>query len=406
MKKGWDSKPLIEYCYEITDGSHFSPKTSPDFHYPYITVRDIVGDKINFDNCKRVQEKDYLELVRNGCKPDNGDVLFSKDGTVGKVALNKTDKDFVVLSSLAILRPNHELILSAYLKYAVHNPSFINEAIGKKTGVAIRRIILKNLKKIHISVPESLAEQKQIVEILDKAFAAIDQAKANIEKNIENAKELFQSKLNEIFSQKVDGWEEKKLGDVCEFQNGLAFKSKSFKNDGIAVVRITNIQEGEVNLSKAVYVERQDYPQDLSKYEVTKGDLLIAMSGATTGKIGIYQNEHVSLLNQRVGKFIPSENLNKEFLYYFLSTKVEECLKISAGSAQPNLSTKQIKDFKIPLPEFSVQSKVVGELSDLSEKVDSLKKMYLSKVLELDELKKSILQKAFEGELTKDDIAA
>ena len=110
--EGWESKTLMEVCEQITDGSHFSPKSSGEEEYPYITVRDIDDDVIDFDNCKFISKNDYQSLLKNGCKPNSGDLLFSKDGTVGKVSLVDFNKDFVVLSSLAIIRPKNTIITS------------------------------------------------------------------------------------------------------------------------------------------------------------------------------------------------------------------------------------------------------------------------------------------------------
>ena len=166
------------------------------------------------------------------------------------------------------------------------------------------------------------------------------------------------------------GWELKTLEDVCQFQNGFAFKSKTFKDEGVPVLRISNIQKDNIDLRRIVFVDPSDYKEDLSKYVVNKGDLLIAMSGATTGKIGFNNTDDVFYLNQRVGKFKPSEQLNIHYLYYFLSTQVEENLKISAGSAQPNLSTQQIKSFKLPFPPLEEQKQIVAKLDQCFEAID------------------------------------
>ena len=163
---------LEDVCLNITDGSHFSPKTDEE-GFPYITVRDINDDEIDFANCKFISKESYLELAKNGCSPSEGDVLFSKDGTVGKVAEVKTKKDFAVLSSLAILTPNKNFVTTELLAYILKSQSFLKEAIGQKTGAAIRRIILKNLKKISFKLP-SLAHQHSIVSKLDAV---------NLEKN-------------------------------------------------------------------------------------------------------------------------------------------------------------------------------------------------------------------------------
>ena len=194
-----------------------------------------------------------------------------------------------------------------------------------------------------------------------------------------------------------DGWEIKSLGHVCGFQNGFAFKSNTYKDDGVAVVRITNIQDESINLSKLVYIDPNDYDKSLSKYEITKGDLLIAMSGATTGKIGIHKTEEILLLNQRVGKFKPSDILNKAYLLNFLKTKVEESLAISAGAAQPNLSTEQIKSFQIPLPPLPQQKQIVAILDKAFAAIDTAKANAEQNLKNAKELFKSYLQNVFEN---------
>ncbi|MBN8574689.1 MAG: restriction endonuclease subunit S, partial [Candidatus Kapabacteria bacterium] len=169
------------------------------------------------------------------------------------------------------------------------------------------------------------------------------------------------------------GWEIKKLGDVCDFQNGFAFQSKTYKENGLPILRITNIQNDEIDTNELVFFDTKDYKVNLDRFKVYQGDLLIAMSGATTGKLGINNSETVFYLNQRVGKFIPKKQLNKAFLYYFLTTKVEESLRIAAGAAQPNLSTEQINNFQIPLPPLPEQQRIVSILDECFAAIDKAK---------------------------------
>ena len=174
-----------------------------------------------------------------------------------------------------------------------------------------------------------------------------------------------------------EGWEKKKLGEVCNFQNGFAFKSESYKKDGLPILRISNIQNQCLEINDVVYFDSNDYKENFDRFKVLKGDLVIAMSGATTGKLGINTTDTVFYLNQRVGKFIPKIDLLNYFLYYFLSTKVEETLRIAAGVAQPNISTTQINDFIIPIPPLPIQQQIVNELDTLSD-IISKKKQQLA----------------------------
>ncbi|MBQ8784771.1 MAG: restriction endonuclease subunit S [Alphaproteobacteria bacterium] len=198
----WKEVQLKDVCEKITDGSHFSPKQVSNGCYPYITVKDVRKDIIDFDAAKRIDKKQYELLLKSGCKPYKGDVLFSKDGTVGKVVLVDYEKEFVILSSLAILRPKKEL-KSEFLFYVLKSPKFLAEAINKKTGVAIRRIILDTLKRISISFPSDISEQQRIVEEIEKRFAVADELEKVVNEGLEKADKLKQSILKKAFEGKL-----------------------------------------------------------------------------------------------------------------------------------------------------------------------------------------------------------
>ncbi len=195
----WKEVQLKDVCEKITDGSHFSPKQVSNGCYPYITVKDVRKDIIDFDAAKRIDKKQYELLLKSGCKPYKGDVLFSKDGTVGKVVLVDYEKEFVILSSLAILRPKKEL-KSEFLFYVLKSPKFLAEAINKKTGIAIRRIILDTLKRISISFPSDISVQQRIVEEIEKRFAVADKLEKAVNEGLEKADKLKQSILKKAFS--------------------------------------------------------------------------------------------------------------------------------------------------------------------------------------------------------------
>ena len=171
-----------------------------------------------------------------------------------------------------------------------------------------------------------------------------------------------------------EGWEYKKLGEVSSFQNGFAFKSNLFRKEGCPIVRISNIQDEEVQTDDIVYFNKEDYPVNFDNYKIFPNDILIAMSGGTTGKLGINTTNTIFYQNQRVGVIREDKkSLNHRFLFYFLHTKSEESLKIAAGAAQPNLSTAQIKDFVIPVPPLSEQQSIVDYLDSAFAKIDAMK---------------------------------
>ena len=179
----------------------------------------------------------------------------------------------------------------------------------------------------------------------------------------------------------------KKLGEICDFRNGFAFKSNLFKEKGLPIIRISNITGTSVDMSDVKYFDMQDYHKSGNPldYSIEKGDVLIAMSGATTAKIGYYDKDEKAYQNQRVGKFVPQKNiLNSRFLYHFLQTRTKYMYNLAGGGAQPNLSSNDIKEkILIPIPPLSVQERIVEILdkfttleAELEAELDCRKRQY------------------------------
>ena len=184
----------------------------------------------------------------------------------------------------------------------------------------------------------------------------------------------------------------KALGEVCDFKNGFAFKSSLFKEAGLPIIRITNVDGKNISLDDVKYFDPSDYKENTASYEISKGDILIAMSGATTGKIGFYAHESPAYLNQRVGKFLPKPKiLNNRYLYHYLLSKVEQIYVIAGGGAQPNLSSNALMaKIEIPIPcpnnpekSLAIQAEIVRILdaftamtAELTAELNMRKKQY------------------------------
>ena len=154
----------------------------------------------------------------------------------------------------------------------------------------------------------------------------------------------------------------KPLGEVCGFRNGFAFRHNTFQGKGLPIIRISDIQEGKVLLDKTVFFDLSDYKEDLAPYELKRGDVVISLSGII--KTALVDFESSAYLNQRVGKFLPKQELlNHKFLYYYLERKNKELQKMAVGQLPPNLSSVRLmKEFLIPLPPLPVQEHIVGIL--------------------------------------------
>ena len=191
-----------------------------------------------------------------------------------------------------------------------------------------------------------------------------------------------------------------KLGNVCRFESGFAFKSDYFnKVNGIPVVRISDIKENEVILHNCIFTTELNIDE---KFIIRNGDLLIAMSGATTGKNGIFKSDKIAYLNQRVGniKVIDNNVIKELYRNYYIMNKSEEILKAAYGGAQPNISSSKISSMFFPLPPLAEQQRIVERIESLFAKLDEAKEN-LQNVLDGFETRKAaILRKAFTGELT------
>ena len=195
----------------------------------------------------------------------------------------------------------------------------------------------------------------------------------------------------------------KKLGEVCEFINGFAFKSSLFSQNGEAVIRITNINSGKVIFDDLKYIKLDDYPE-LDRYKVEKNDILVAMSGATTGKIGYQYEDRIGYLNQRVGKFIPDKSIvNRRFLFHFLYNIESELFSLATESgAQPNLSSEAIKKINIPIPSLETQEKIVEILDKFTDYVTELQSELQSRTKQYTYYRDMLLSEEYLNKITKE----
>ena len=196
----WVVINLKKCCEKITDGSHFSPETTSEGKY-YITVRNVLDDKIDFKNASKISLEDYKALKNNGCEPKKGDVLLSKDGTIGKcIIVNETN--FVILSSLGLLRPNH-LINSKYLRYYLLSDINIKQMLSNIRGSAIKRLTINIIKELLLILP-SCDEQKAINNYLDPKVDKINNTIKNVQKNINLLEEYKTSLIHHVVTGKID----------------------------------------------------------------------------------------------------------------------------------------------------------------------------------------------------------
>jgi type I restriction enzyme S subunit len=374
MKQGWEIKKLGEVCVSASSNVSQNKLADDEGEYPIFGASGLIK-KVSFYH----RDKPYLSIVKDG-------------SGVGRVT--KMDAFTSVIGTLQYILPKENIDLD-YLNYSLMSVDFKKYV----AGAAIPHIYFKDYKnEPFLWMP--LPEQQRIVSILDEAFAAIDKAKANAEQNLKNAKELFESYLQGVFEKKGEGWEEKTLGEACKVERGSSPRpiDKYFtdKPDSVNWIKIGDTKE----VDKYIYSTRQKITKEgaLQSRFVDIDDFILSNS-MSFGKPYIMKTQgyiHDGWFVLRLPK-----NIDTEFFWYLLASPytMNQFISLAAGAIVKNISGDLVKKTILPIPPLKEQQTIVQKLDALSAETKKLEAIYQQKIADLEELKKSILQKAFAGEL-------
>lgn len=334
----------------------------------------------------------------------DGDVLLAKitpcfeNGKLG-IARNLENGIGFGSSEYIVLRAKQNLV-AEYLYYFLSQTKY--RTLGKNfmTGAAGHRRIPKDYVMNTKLLTPPIEEQKRIVAILDEAFEQIDQAKANAEQNLKNARELFNSFLQSAFHNGLHENKTVTLTEIADVIDSLHKTPKYKENTIYPMVRVTDIRNGIIDLSKAKTVDAETFEEFSKRHKPNIGDLVLSRVG-TYGVPALVTTEEPFCLGQNTAFLIPK--INSHFLYYFLRSpeSKKQIDSMVSGSTQPTISLKSIKSIKIPLVSAVEQKNIVSRIIKIEHQTNLLVQIYQQKIIALEELKQSLLQKAFSGELTK-----
>ncbi len=387
----WEFVKLGDICKTSAGGT---PLKSKKAYYENGTIPWLRSGEVNNRNIENCEIKITQKGLENSSAKlfPSGTVLVAMYGaTAGQVGI----LNFSCSTNQAVcgILPS-ENIIPEFLYYFFL--SFKNDLIAQAVGNAQPNISQTKIK--NTLIPSiSKVEQKAIVAKLDQAFKAIDQAKANVERNIANAEDLFQSQLNQIFSQRVEGdvlslskgWEEKKLGEVVKYDKG------KYLENSHPYVGLENI---ESNTGK--------YLGDLAPLNVKSSTFKFDRRHVLYGRLRPYLNKVLlpdfeGHCSTEIFPLLPSREIYRRFLFYWLlSPKVVLRIdKTSTGARMPRANMNEVLKFNISFPTVEHQKAISKEMDLLQIKIKNLKQKYQQKLDSLEELKQSILEKAFKGEL-------
>jgi len=403
LPEGWKEKTLGELTSKIGSGSTPKGGQSSYKESGISLIRSLNVHDGGFARKKLAFiDNEQAEKLKNVIVEAN-DVLLNITGASVARCCIVPEKYLParVNQHVSIIRLEKGVMLSEFLHYALISKTYKDLLLGIGEQGSTRQAITKRqIENFVIAYPASLKEQKQIVAVLDQSFIAIDQAKANIEKNLQNATELFQSKLNEIFTQKGEGWEDKTLGETCVVERGSSprpiKKYQTDNDDGVNWVKIGDTK----GVEKYIYSTKERITKEgsLKSRFVDVGDFILSNS-MSFGRPYIMKTQgyiHDGWFVLRL-----PEDINTEFFWYLLVSPYTKSQfeSLAAGAIVKNISGDLVKKASLPIPPLAEQEKIVVQMDILSSTAKKIEAKYIKELKNLNELKKSILQKAFAGEL-------
>lgn len=402
---GYPLIPLHQVARRITDGSHFSP-TPREHGHLIANVKDMRAGTIDFSTCTRISASAYRELKATGCTIKNGNVLLSKDGTVGRVVVYRQDDEIGALSSICIIEPSDRLD-AAFLGQALQSEGCTRQYDNFMSGSALKRLVLRDIRSIQVPLPRS-GHQRAIAQVLDTLDTAIYETEAIITK----LKAVKQGLLHDLLTRGIDangelrppqtevphlykpsplGWIPKEwnvhvFGDTIE--HVIDFRGRTPKKlgldwggGGILALSANNVQPGGIDISREAYFGSERlYRKWMTNGDLRKGDVLLTME-APLGNVAQIPDDSKYILSQRVIalRFKTDAVLNDFAFWQMQSNEFQQAMvRRSTGSTATGIQRAQLVklNFKAPLPGeqaliaqrlFSVEQRLATELVALEK---------------------------------------
>ena len=398
MKKGWEIKTLGDVLVktETTDPTH-----RPQVEFSYIDVSSVSNETLTIQETQRLKGKDAPSRARRLVR--SGDILFATiRPTLRRVAIVPDEFDNQVCSTGYFVLRAQSGVDHRFLFYFLQTEDFMLAMEALQKGASYPAVTDGNVRSQPMPIPP-LSEQRRIVGILDEAFAGIATAKANAEKNLQNARALFESHLQSVFTQRGNGWVARRLGDVFEIGSSKRILETEWTSAGVPfyggkeIVKLARF--GSV-VSNA-YISEEKYRDYASKYDMPRQDDILITARGTIG-VG-YVVQEGDKFYYKDGNIISMRGktpTNPHFmLYAFRSNVMADQLGDLAGTTVRHLPIEKAKELVLRMPGFAAQNTAVEEIRKIEAETERLARLYERKLAALEALKKSLLHQAFTGGL-------
>ena len=404
----WEWVRLGDAANSINDGIHFKPKYVKS-GIPFATAKNISSGELDLSNTDYISENDYLEY-KNKVNPKMGDLLLSKDGTIGVSAINTTNKKFGLLSSIAVVKTNHKLVRNEFLNYAIEN-KYTQKQIRKNIrGITYRHWNLKRINETIIPFPP-LEEQSRIAAKIAQLFALLrkvesstqqytklqtllkskvldlamrgrlveqdphdepasvllEKIKAEKEQLVNEGKIKKSKQLPPITDDEKpfdipDSWEWVRLGDVLDVRDGTHDTPK-YVSEGIALVTAKNLKDGKIDFSNIKYISEKDAQKINQRSNVETDDILFAMIGTIGNPVLITKRNNFAIKNVALLKH--AKYVNMDFVCKYILASESFLLEYANGGNQKFISLNKIKKLGFPLPPLVEQQNIVSKINNI-----------------------------------------
>jgi type I restriction enzyme, S subunit len=395
VRKGWPTKTLGEVCQFRGGGT---PSKAVEHYWcgdiPWVSPKDMKFDMVS-DSVDHISE----QAINNSATSliAKGSVLIVvRSGILARtVPIAIAGRDLTINQDLKALCPNGT-IEARFLYYLLNSKMKLLLSMVSR-GATVHRLMTESIRSINFVLPPP-SEQQRIVGILDEAFSGIVIAKANAEKNLQNARALFESRLQSVFTQRGPGWLEKKLSEVCAITSTLVDPRK--KN----FLDLVHVGAGNIESKTGAFVELKTAREE----GLISGKFLFDESMVLYSKIRPYlmkvaRPEFRGLCSADIYPLAPMLNqITRDYLFYLLLSKgfTEYAIQGSARAGMPKVNREHLFEFRVWLPSIKEQTRLAGTLDDLAAETQCLESIYEHKLGALEALKKSLLNQAFTGELS------
>jgi type I restriction enzyme S subunit len=416
----WIETSLKRYC-RVTDGSHHSPKIQ-NSGMPFVSVTDVGVNYINFEDSKKITHEDYLRLAQDGCKPSVGDVLLTKDGTIGRAAIVIEEfPDFVILSSLGLLTPNKKLS-NVFLYYYLVSGINIDQMNSIIHGSALKRMTISKIDNLLITIPPH-DEQQKITNFLDHETAKIDTLIDKQQQLITLLKEKRQAVISHAVTKGLNPkapmrdsgveWlgEVPAHWDVARIKDLALIISKGttpstiggdFVDEGVRFLKGENIGKSISTKKLPEFFITEAVDEQISRSRLEENDVLVIIAGATTGMASILQKDLLPAnTNQAVSFIRPKEDSYSKLIVRWLSTEFAQRIiwMGAVQAAQPNLSMEDLGNIPIAVAPAKELIKIIEEVDRRLVKFDELNSKAKSAIELMQERRTALISAAVTGKI-------